>query len=493
MLPQELLVVKVGKNWIKPKFIDLSYYDLAKDLINLFQDSLGKKKKDLLEKLKEIEDIDYKLVRGLFHILENRCEFESRGVIDPVYARSFVFPKREVLTKEEREKIIKEKAKELGLSPRELEESLWADLEEELYLKDFRPLQPEDLLSLYNLSLAQTLLFHSTNLRFTVRGGWKEILRKVKYLGLMYTAEYSEGRLYLNIEGPLSIFKMNERYGTALAKLLPYIISSDYWEIRANIVRRGKSKRLLIFELDSTKDFIRPIKEREEITYDSSLEEDFAQSFQNLGWILRREPEPLVVNGSIFIPDFSFEKGKRKVYFEIVGFWTEEYLRKKMEKLKKVKEPLIVAINEELNCSETLPNLEKVILFKKKIPVKEILNYLKALEERDIEEEVRRFEKELILDGDIIRLEDIAEREKISLEALRRIVKEKVKNCILIGNDLVSKKRMEEIKGLNFNNLNLREVYEKVKDIRALDELLNYLGYSIVWINLKEAKVIKVR
>jgi len=492
MLPLELLVVKVGKNWIKPKFIDLSYYSLAKDLINLFQASLGKKKRYLLEKLKEMEDIDYKLVRGLFHLLEKRCEFESRGVIDPVYARSLVFPRKEVLTKEERERVLKEKAKELGLTLEELEESLWADLEEELYLKDFKPLEAEDLLALYNLSLAQTLLFHSTNLRFTVGGGWKEILRKVKYLGLMYTAEYNKGRLYLNIEGPLSIFKMNERYGTALAKLLPYIISSDYWEIRANIVKReGKYKRLLIFELDSTKDFIRPIKEKEEITYDSSLEEDFAQSFQNLGWILRREPEPLVVNGSIFIPDFSFEKGKRKVYFEIVGFWTEEYIKKKMEKLKKVKEPLIVAINEELNCSENLPNLEKVIFFKKKVPVKEILNYLKALEEKDIDEEVKEFKGELILKEDVVRLEDIAEREKVSLEALKRIVKERLKNYILIGNDLVSVKRIEEIKGLNFNNLNLSEVYERVKDIRAVDELLNYLGYSIVWVNLKEAKVVR--
>ena len=53
------------------------------------------------------------------------------------------------------------------------------------------------------------------------------------------------------------------------------------------------------------------------------------------GWNLVREPDPLILSsGKAFIPDFVFEKYGVKVYLEIVGFWTEDYLKRKLEKIK---------------------------------------------------------------------------------------------------------------------------------------------------------------
>ena len=68
---------------------------------------------------------------------------------------------------------------------------MWADLEENLILVKFDSVLPEQLLMLYNLSLAQTLLFKCTSLDFFVQGGyyWKNTLRNVKRFGLMYTLE----------------------------------------------------------------------------------------------------------------------------------------------------------------------------------------------------------------------------------------------------------------------------------------------------------------
>ncbi len=40
-----------------------------------------------------------------------------------------------------------------------------------------------------------------------------------------------------------------------------------------------------------------------------------------------REPERLEA-GHVDVPDFSFEKDTMTVFLEIVGFWTEEYLRR---------------------------------------------------------------------------------------------------------------------------------------------------------------------
>jgi len=36
----------------------------------------------------------------------------------------------------------------------------------------------------------------------------------------------------------------------------------------------------------------------------------------------------------VFIPDFGFEKNGVKAYLEVVGFWTDEYLQKKLGKLR---------------------------------------------------------------------------------------------------------------------------------------------------------------
>lgn len=71
-----------------------------------------------------------------------------------------------------------------------------------------------------------------------------------------------------------------------------------------------------------------------------------------------QEPDPLVADGKAMIPDFLFERFGRKVYFEIVGFWTREYLERKASKLKVLFDKnhknidLLVAVNSELSCSQ---------------------------------------------------------------------------------------------------------------------------------------------
>ncbi len=125
--------------------------------------------------------------------------------------------------------------------PAELEQAMYADLENELVLASFRPPQPDDLIYHYNLSLAQTLLFKATQLKFRASAGHKDVLRQVKRLGMMYDAEYNDGRVDITVDGPASAMKLTERYGTALAKLLPFITASEGWNVEATIVRKDFS------------------------------------------------------------------------------------------------------------------------------------------------------------------------------------------------------------------------------------------------------------
>src|SRR5438477_1708326 len=45
--------------------------------------------------------------------------------------------------------------------------------------------------------------------------------------------------------------KMTERYGTSIAKLLPQIMISDSWTIKAEILARSKGGKIYNFEADS--------------------------------------------------------------------------------------------------------------------------------------------------------------------------------------------------------------------------------------------------
>ena len=112
-----------------------------------------------------------------------------------------------------------------------------------------------------------------------------------------------------------------------------------------------------------------------------------------------------------------------KVYLEIVGFWTPEYLEKKVEKLKDVKEPLILLIDRKLKCSEKDFPAQEVIFFDRKIPANEVMQVLRKYEEKRLAEDWSRLHKmEIPLSGELVSLEEIAAEKGVLLEALKEVI-----------------------------------------------------------------------
>ena len=90
--------------------------------------------------------------------------------------------------------------------------------------------------------------------------------------------------------------------------------------------------------------------------FDSSIEQSFAEAFTSLensqavdGWHLIREPEPLLLDHGIFIPDFVLIRANRRIYVEILGFWTPAYRERKIQKLQQLqgREDIVLAIPVE--------------------------------------------------------------------------------------------------------------------------------------------------
>jgi|SRR5579885_932861 predicted nuclease of restriction endonuclease-like RecB superfamily len=74
--------------------------------------------------------------------------------------------------------------------------------------------------------------------------------------------------------------------------------------------------------------------------FDSSLERTLSADFAALeqagearGWRLEREPEPVLADDTILVPDFVLTRGNRRVYLEIAGYWRPGYRERKARKL----------------------------------------------------------------------------------------------------------------------------------------------------------------
>jgi predicted nuclease of restriction endonuclease-like RecB superfamily len=506
LLPSNLFSAKVLKGKVSPRYLALDDRSvaLAREMIGIFGQSLGKKRAFLTEKLEQLEGgRDYKVVRGLAAILDRRCTYVVDSKLEPMSARTTVFEEasnRRVATLQERDQLLVELGTRMNVSAGELEESLFKDLEEEQILSSFdSAIEPKFLVKIYNLSLAQTALFKSVSMEFIASGNWKRIFRDIKRLGLMYSVEKTSAAEYtVYLDGPLSLFKMTERYGTSLAKLLPSIVSGDSWSFKAELVDRHKNNRILHFEENSsTAPVFASFFEESSPIFDSSVEEKFASSFNSLntGWELRREPEPLIAGRHVMIPDFSFEKYGIKLFMEIVGFWTKEYIDRKLSKLSSLSPDtvIIVAVNETLRCSESKLSAVKASLlltYSKEVPLEPILSHLRMLEQKVEErqvEQLRNSEGFGEFKGDSVNLQEVANACKVSLQILKRVLAgSPISGYRIIGDHLLSESKMETIrKELVGSDLTLNQAVHVIESLGAgganPEEVLRSLGYDIEW------------
>ena len=238
-------------------------------------------------------------------------------------------------------------------------------------------------------------------------------------------------------------------------------------------------------------------------------EENFASHFQALstGWVLKREPEPITAGKQVIIPDFSLEKSSIKIYLEIVGFWTEEYLLRKIEKLKQVEVKMLLLVNEALAC-EKLSALEKrpqldLIYYRDKISLAPILRYLETLFEQVKSKEIKVLEDLPIkFTEPIVDFGEFAARIGVSAEAARAfIIIHPPFGYVALANTLVSKEKLLQIGNkirvaiCKSGKLPLKEAARIIEEEGVDDSanVLAMLGYRIRWrgIDSEQAEIFR--
>jgi len=186
---------------------------------------------------------------------------------------------------------------------------------------------------------------------------------------------YAEG-YQITLDGPASMFRLSRKYGFQMALFLPALLHCDRWWMEAKLIMNDNN--LYFFKL--TDEFGLHSHYKDPGEFDSKLERRFAEKFNKIDteWKLEREADIIDLKDTVMIPDFAFvHPDGRRAIMEIVGFWTPEYLKRKLWKLKRAGRPnMVIVVSENLNCSrEDFSEIEgEVIFFKSSIDVKKVLD-----------------------------------------------------------------------------------------------------------------------
>lgn len=271
-----------------------------------------------------------------------------------------------------------EVARDLSCEPAELESALFADLVRERPVEEPREaVVPAELALRCNLANAQGLLYRAAEVHLILHGNARRVVHYARLRGLICTVEAEQADppgTQLHLSGPFSLFRRTLVYGRALGGLLPQLMWCKRFQLRAQCSLPSGAGLLCL----QTGAPIFPASEPRR--YDSQVEQRFARDMARATreWELTREPQPVEAGGTLIYPDFMLvytRDPRRRWLIEIVGFWTADYLRQKLARLRQARlANLLLCIDAARACSEDdLPPDARVIRYKRRIDPKEVL------------------------------------------------------------------------------------------------------------------------
>jgi uncharacterized protein len=414
MLTKELALARIeGVDVIPDRLTRANhahYLGYAEQMCAVYRSGIGCSRKQLhaaVHKVMQDErDCPPKRIDAFCKLLDERCEYETDESGNASKLRRAVF--REAATQQpitnnpnglfgvKPQVVCDAIAQSHNLSWVELRHRMFLDLIENHTLRSFEDFAgPNELLSRYNVAQTQAALFAATEMTLVIESDFRAILKYAKLARLMHRiARHPDGNGYtLRLDGPASVLQNTSRYGIAMAKFLPGLLSCRGWRFEAKI-KKPKFWNLRL-RLSSEDGLWSPVPSHTE--FDSSIEEYFAKQWleaETGGWSLERETEFLHHGQTVFFPDFVFRHTDgRRVLMEVIGFWTPEYLAHKREVLRKFgSEKILLAVQESLLSQkpirqsavlearqdrETTESASNVpVIYRTVIPIKQVLDRL---------------------------------------------------------------------------------------------------------------------
>lgn len=235
--------------------------------------------------------------------------------------------------------------------------------------------------AMLNGALVQKIIMRSYVIEIIVADQCRRLIRQAKLRGLVCEIFRDEGQMVrLRISGPLAIFGPTTIYGRRLQEFIPLLFWNLNFKLRATC-RSNESSYFLYLDSSSPLKVSAPPR-----LFDSRVEEQFYSEFGKYtqAWELHREPAPFVDGDRMFFPDFlATRRGlyAHSVYIEILGYWTDDYIKKKIEdidRMKKYRAVFLISHKLKEHFHASCEN-HRFVFMKRKIPLSEILLSIEEL------------------------------------------------------------------------------------------------------------------
>jgi predicted nuclease of restriction endonuclease-like RecB superfamily len=234
----------------------------------------------------------------------------------------------------------------LGLSSREVDQLLWADLPSErpIALPTGRPPSLE-VAALANVALVQRALRRAHSVELRVTGDAGPLLRAAAARGLLATSSRVGETTMLEIIGPLALCHGTTVYGRAIGTLVPLLGACSEFELTIHAEAKGQRYQL-VSRSPALLAVGAPPKPWRVIA-------DLARDLEARGHIVERAPPPVAAGPALVCPDLRVRRGTRAIAVEVVGFWTPEFLARKLARYQAVGLPdVILCIDATRACDD---------------------------------------------------------------------------------------------------------------------------------------------
>ncbi len=262
--------------------------------------------------------------------------------------------------------------KYFNITPKQIENNLYADTPEErlVVLKAMdEEFQFKEIICAINFIRLKKILRKASKVtiqlssKYSAHSPYVKIFWLLKRSHLMYDINEVEDVLLLNVTGPYTLFTKSTIYGNRFADFIQSFLRLDIsdWKIIVELISTQLKKvETLTFNNSIQKFFVSKEKEIQTKEFKSSDEEAFQKYFTKAtdNWMLEYEAriirlvQPHWGYVGLMVPDFIVRHVQtgREVIIEIVGYWREEYLMRKIEKIRLIKDiEVFVIVNKILS------------------------------------------------------------------------------------------------------------------------------------------------
>lgn len=382
MLPAALLSFSVRDGAIVPHFLGAADLPWLRTLIDEAERHAGRREAELDDRLRSpvAPGVDPRAQRLAAAVLRRAFAMTARCAVEPRKARAALFAAAARMDVP-RDRLLLHVAGELAVPADELEQSLFGDLPgERTITRRGAAISPTELALRANLALARGFLERACVVSIALDGNARAIVRQAKLRRLICGVRpLGPDGAVVDISGPFALFRHTLVYGRALGELVPLLAWCRRYRLEATCVVGDRTLALRLASGDPIFPSAEPRR------FDSMIEARFFRDFGRLApaWDVIREPEPVQAGDRLVFPDFAMQHRhdpERRWLVEIVGFWTERYLERKLAAYRAANlHRLILCVADELACAgEQCPPGAHVVRYRRVVDPAAVLAIVDA-------------------------------------------------------------------------------------------------------------------